>query len=778
MSAVRTFSRHSWYAACADCAILSGGDDMSTRTPRRLRCAALIAAAFAAPAAAQTQLDRAEVIGTSPLPGQGIDRNLLPYDTQVVRRRQLDAANGDNLTDVLSRRQPGFQMNEIQGSPFQPDLTFRGFRASGLIGASQGLSVYLDGVRINEPFGDVVNWDLLPEFSVESVTLVPGANPAFGLNTIGGAISFTTLSGQSAPGLRVDAGFGSFGRKRLDASYGRSSDAGWHQYAGITLFDEDGWRDESKGDLAQALVKLGRDSGATQWNVGVLAGRSTLIGNGLVPAYTIEDGVRTPDLYASRREAIYTHPDKTRNELLQVAFNASHRVDEATLVDALVYLRSTRRTTVNGDTSDDFDPAEPDENASLNGSRTRQDGGGIAAALSKTLGTHRLQFGATLDASKVRFRQEEAEGSFDATRGVVGGDEEAELAAEVSGRSTALGVYVTDTWSVRPSTHLTATLRANHARVSNTLTSVDDDTGDIEQRPRESFRYNALNPALGVAQGLGNGITLFANVARNNRVPTVIELGCADPEEPCRLPAGLQSDPFLEQVRSTTLELGARGTTGGLRWSVSAYRTDNRDDILFGSVSLTGQLGYFRNFDKTRHAGIDAQVEASFGPVDVQAGYSHLRATYEAADTLRLGDRNVAVRPGTRIAGLPRHALKIGADWRVLAGLTLGGDVQAFSGRGTLGNEDGLAEDGDGETVDLGLPGHAVLNLRASWKPAASWELFARVNNVTGKRYETFGAVAGTVFDAQGNFTGDDSDAVFVAPGAPRSLFVGAKLRF
>ena len=111
------------------------------------------------------------------MPGQGIDRNLLPYDTQVMRRGQLDAASADNITDFLSRRLPGLQVNDIQGSPFQADLTFRGFRASGLIGASQGLSVYLDGVRINEPFGDVVNWDLIPEFSIAVAHAGAGREP-------------------------------------------------------------------------------------------------------------------------------------------------------------------------------------------------------------------------------------------------------------------------------------------------------------------------------------------------------------------------------------------------------------------------------------------------------------------------------------------------------------------------------------------------------------------------------------------------------------------------
>ena len=193
---------------------------------------------------------------------------------------------------------------------------------------------------------------------------------------------------------------------------------------------------------------------------------------------------------------------------------------------------------------------------------------------------------------------------------------------------------------------------------------------------------------------------------------------------------------------------------------------------------MTGQFGYFRNFPRTRHQGFDAQWETTWGALALQASYSFLDATYQAADTLRLGDRNVAVVPGTRIAGLPRHTLKLGADGQLGSAFTLGGDVQVVGRRGTLGNEDGLAEDGDGEAADLGLPGYAIVNLRASWKPAAGWELFARLNNVADRRYRSFGALAGTVFDAEGNFTGVERDAVFVAPGAPRSAFVGVRLRF
>ncbi|HEX5631735.1 MAG TPA: TonB-dependent receptor, partial [Gemmatimonadales bacterium] len=582
---------------------------------RRLRgaaraCAlALLAAPLGAAAqgASATALERVEVIGTSPLPGQGVDRNLLPYSTQTMRRGRIDQAEPDNLLDFMNRNLPGVQTSDVQGSPFQGDLTYRGYRASPLVGAAQGLSVYLDGVRVNEPFGDVVHWDMVPEFSIDTLTLVPGANPAFGLNTLGGAISITTATGLTAPGTRAEVSAGSFGRRRLDLGHGARHADGWHSYLAGSVFAEEGWRDESPGRLRHVLAKAGRHAGPTDWDLGLLAGRSRLVGNGLLPAYGLEEddaGIRrVPDLLASRREAVYTHPDITTNRLAQLTLNVRHALDDAgASVSALAYLRHARRNTVSGDEAEE---PEPGLDASFNTTATRQRSGGAAVSVAAGPGTHQWQVGATLDASRVRFEQLEQEGFFTPGRGVAAGEEGPELDARVAGRTLAVGVYATDVWQVAPRTHVTGTLRYNHARVENQLTSVDDETDEVRERAAETFRYDSVNPALGIAHRLAGGPTLFANVARNNRVPTVIELGCADPAEPCRLPAGLQADPFLEQVVSTTAEAGLRwAPASGLRASVAAYRTDNRDDIPFRSVSVSGQRGFFQNFPRTRHEGL------------------------------------------------------------------------------------------------------------------------------------------------------------------------------
>ncbi len=756
-------------------------------TWRAVSRAAAIVVAGSATVHAQAQTvppsQTVDIIGAAPLPGQGVDRAVLPYTTQVLRRGRIDEAQADNLTDLLQRGVPGLQVNEIQGSPFQADLTFRGFRASGLIGASQGLSVFLDGVRINEPFGDVVNWDLVPEFALDSVSLVPGANPAFGLNTLGGSIALTTARASQVPGLRLQASTGSFGRHRLDLSHGgRTGDL--EHVVTVGLFDEKGWRDESPGRLGTLSARLSRQTSMGDVSLSLLFGRSRLVGNGLVPQDTFdEDGVRTADLGRARPQAVYTHPDLTRNRLGQLALSWQHTLASGMQLEALAWTRHTQRDTVNGDEAEEFDSADPTApNAAFNRTATRQRAAGLSLGLSGRQGAHRWQAGASAERARVTYEQTEQEGNFSASRGVEPlAGEDPELSAAVRGTSRTLGAYVSDTWQLQPATHLTGTLRLNEARVSNTLTSVDDDTEEIRERPTESFRYRSLNPALGLVHRFDGGLAVFGNVARNTRVPTVIELGCADPAEPCRLPAGLQADPYLKQVRSTTVEAGLRwGSMTGTGGSITAYRTDNRDDIVFRAVSVTGQRGYFQNVERTRHQGVDAEWRWRSPMLDLAVMASHLDATYQFDGVLRMGERNVLIRPGTRIAGLPRQQLKLSADARVAPGWQVGADLQLVTRRGVAGNEDGFFENDEDEQADFSLPGYGVVNLRLSWKPASvkGLELTAKVNNLLDRRYASFGALAETVFDAAGRFTGDGTEALFVAPGAPRSLFVGLRYTY
>lgn len=770
---------------------------------RRARLASIVTAALlpawaqADPEPAQGEMARVEVIGIAPLPGLGIERALLPYPVQLVTGEALRRAGGDNLAELMARNLTGVNVNEVSGSPFQNDVTFRGFRASPVLGSAQGISVYLDGVRVNEAFGDVVNWDMLPEAAIGSVLLVPGANPLYGLNTLGGALAFTTKSGLSDPGGEAGVSFSDRGRRRADLAHGWRSEGGWHSFLGATWFDDAGWRDHSGGHLGNLLLKVGRSQRDTDWSLALLGARSRLRGNGLLP----------DRLYDDDRHAVYTHPDATRNRVGQGTLNITHRFSPDSELSATAYLRNSRRDTVNGDVSEDYDDYVEDcedgfghdgaaldasacgftraEGAALhpgvvNTTSTRQQGRGASAAFSTRRGDNRFDLGITYDYSTSAYAQFEQKAFISPAREVTSDpDEERALDASVIGSSRALGVYVAASHAWSPATQLTASARLNRARVDNTLTN------ERGLQPAERFTYTRLNPSLGFTHQLDSGATVFANVAQGNRVPTVIELGCADPDNPCRLPVGLQADPYLKQVIARTLEAGVRGRFEGGRYVVSLHRTGNRDDILF--LSAPSRQGYFSNFERTRHQGLDATLTRQFGRLGVRLAYSYLEAQYDADGELFTGARNVQIRRGTRLAGLPKHSGKLALDWRVHPRFDVGADLQGASSLLTQGNEDGLVEDAepgeDAERADWRVRGHVLVSLRASYRPAPGWELFVRVNNLFDRRYETFGAVAPDLFPHgrqlkphEGEV--DAAHARFVAPGAPRSAVAGLRYTF
>ncbi|MET0331538.1 MAG: TonB-dependent receptor [Dyella sp.] len=742
----------------------------------------------------------------APLPGMGIDPDHLPYLVQRIDYDRNRTDRAANLVGVLVNQVSGVNLNDVQGSPFQSDITFHGYRASPTLGAGQGVSVYLDGVRMNEPFGDIISWDVMPEAALQSLTVIPGANPVFGPNTLGGALVFTTKTGASAPGLDLDLSYGSYARKRVDLAYGVSDAQGWQLFVAGTWFDENGWREQSPGRLGNGFLSFGRDSADTRWDVQLLDANSHLIGNGLLPAsgYDEDTGEFSAGLYQRDRRAIYTAPDFTRNQVTQLATHVSHDFSEDTMLTALAYTRHSRRDTINGDISDDYQSyvencaegfaanGQPLDDgcgftaaqgaalptAVLNTTHTRQQGQGGGLNLSSRQGDHQWAMGVTFDRSTVRYSQYEQDAELDARRAVQADPAEpSDFFSGVNGHSRAWGSYATDTWALTPDTHLTGSLRWNDQQVTSTIAT------DQGGQPSERHVFRKLNPALGLTQRLGGGITLFAGAAQSNRAPTVIELGCADPAQPCRLPTGLQADPPLRQVVARSYQVGARWRgDGGWAAALELYRSDNRNDILFLRAPLS-QQGYFDNFARTRNQGADLTLSQQRKDFSWHVSYSLLQATYQANGELLAGERTIQAHPGMRIAGLPKHTAKLGADWQPWPRLSVGADLLVYSSSVTSGNEDGRIEDDNPLRQDWATPGYAIVNLRASYRPSEQVEWYLRVDNLFDRRYLTYAQIAeddlpdGQLIRPQ-VAPGEGSTAQFVAPGAPRLFTLGVRLHF
>ncbi|MGD9832867.1 MAG: TonB-dependent receptor plug domain-containing protein, partial [Piscinibacter sp.] len=363
--------------------------------------------------AGDAALPTVEVVGATPLPGLGIPKDQIPANVQTLGDRRLKQTQTLNLPDAMTTLMPSANVNEIQGNPYQMDVNYRGFTASPLLGTPQGLSVFQDGVRINEPFGDVVNWDLVPRGALASLTLMPGSNPMFGLNTLGGALTLQTKSGDTHPGTEIELQAGSFKRFSGELSHGRQLGENGHLFLSGSVFDEDGWRQYSPGQVRQLFVKGGAHVGDLSWSLSLTHADNDLIGNGPLPE----------TMLAQDRTQVYTRPDQTLTRMTMLTLNAIYDVSSSHQISATAYVRRARSATLNGDLNDDYDPPAVTESGVENRTKTSQRGTGLALQSTHRLGGQQLTVGASYDRARSNFEQTEAEGDLDATRAVVPTDD-------------------------------------------------------------------------------------------------------------------------------------------------------------------------------------------------------------------------------------------------------------------------------------------------------------------------------------------------------------------
>lgn len=280
-----------------------------------------------------------EIIANTPSVGKQIDRLKLTSNVQSATGEQMENTGALNLADFLQNNFTSVHLNDNQGNPFQMDLNFRGYSASPLLGTPQGLSVYVDGVRMNQPFGDIVQWDLIPNSAIKSLSLFAGSNPVFGMNTLGGALSITTKDGLSYQGSEVETSLGSYGRKSVEFEHGAQYENGLHTYLNFKDFLEQGWRDNSPSSVQQLFGKLGWHSRSTDIKLSLSTFASSLTGNGLQQQQLLEQN------YAS----VFTQPDQTQNKSSVLNLELEHSLDEHWSISGNTFIRHINSSTLNAD---------------------------------------------------------------------------------------------------------------------------------------------------------------------------------------------------------------------------------------------------------------------------------------------------------------------------------------------------------------------------------------------------------------------------------------------
>ena len=730
------------------------------------------------------------VIATTPLAGVEIPLDWLPSNARAFAGEQLASAHPRSVADFLARRAPSVHLNETQGNPLQPDLSFRGFTVSPLLGTPQGLAVYVDGVRVNDPFGDTVHWELLPESALASVELLPGAVPTFGLNALGGALVLRTRDGLSWQGTTAEVGGGSFGGRRVRVDHGgRVAELGW--YAAVDRFEDAGWRDDSASAVTRGFGKLSHAGDRGVWSLAWTQVSSQLSGNGLLPL----------SLLASRRSQVFTHPDRTWNRLSQAVLTGTVELHERANLAVSTYHRASRGRSLNGDLNDEFEDGPWDGLAALdsganNRTGTAQQATGVAVQWNgEHAAGHRWSIGTAYDAARIRFLQTAEIGELDISRGVVGGgDVVDENALRATTRSLAL--HAAGTLVLLPELQFTAAAHyhASRIRMRDLLVSVPPNLdGD--------HRYASWNPSLGMTWQPTAGVTVYASAGQSGRMPTPLELGCADPEHPCTLPNALAADPHLEQVRARTVEAGVRGEMDRWRWHAGVFRSVNRRDILF--VGTSTSAGYFTNFGRTRRQGLELSLARQWRAVAWQVQVSGLQATFrdgacllsadnstrgvDAACTAAGQDDEIRVNTGDRLPGTPAWLGNSTLEWKPSPRWSVAIDIQGASQQFARGNENnrhraGVALDAFGNERSFQgegrVPGYFTVGVQWMARISPDWSVSLRVANAFNRRYATASALAENPFDDAGRFL-PDSDAwrheTFVAPAAPRTFWLSLR---
>ncbi len=733
----------------------------------------------------------------------------MPANIQTIDQDEIGDRRALSLTDLLNQKLGSVSLNDVTTNPFQQDLQFRGFTASSLLGLPQGVAVYQNGVRINEPFGDTVQFDLIPGFAMETVQVIPGSNPVYGLNALGGALAVQMKNGFNSPGTQAEVYGGSFGRHTLIGQHGFQA-GNWGGYLGLANTSEEGWRDHSTSRLTQLFADLGYQN--KKWVLGTsfTYADTDLNGNGPAPMELLEVD----------RQAVFTFPDNTRNNLSFFQARGSHSLTEQLSLQGNAYYRSGRRRTLNGDEGE-FKVCEADSrplgapptslceetNGSaivglatgnfvttneaagdgvFNRTNTRASASGVSLEGAYTRNLLGLQnyflLGSALDFSNVDFGRNTEIGTLTPSRtvsptsifiGEFGLAPDDQFNVDLRSKNRFSAVYLSNTLSLTDRLHLTLAGRYNSARLElfdRLGTSLDG-----------NHRFGRFNPAIGASYQFSEQVTAYLSYGEANRFPTAAELGCANPQEPCRLPNAFISDPPLDQVASRSIEAGGWGEllrSGDrvVEWSATAFGSRNSEDIIFVASPLLIGSGFFQNAGKTQRLGTEMGLSGQTSRTAWYANYSLISATFESRlilpsnsriNSAANADGELIVEPGDRLPGIPLHSAKLGLSYTLLGSWTIAIESILSSSRFFLGDQGNDQEP---------IAGYGILNLRSSLPVNDHFEIFVTVNNLLNHRYETFGVLAQLELDlveAPGI-----EDPRFVGPGAPRGIWGGLSVRF
>jgi iron complex outermembrane receptor protein len=755
----------------------------------------------ATPSAEETApvtLPPVEVVGATPLLGSGVDRDKVPAQTHVLTDQDISRNGYPQALRALNEDVPGVTLDAAAGNPFQPNLLYHGFLASPLQGNPQGLAVYLNGARFNQPFGDTVNWDLIPDLAIDRMDLV-GSNPVFGLNALGGALSVRMKNGFTYQGGELDLLGGSFGHYQGNLQYGVQS-GNVAAYFAATGLHEGGWRDLQSSNLGNLYGDLGWRGDRGEAHINVTAAQTRLNGPGTSPV----------ELLAVAPSAQFTAPNLITNQYAQVNLTGSYNINDTTSLQGLAYYTYLSQKVYNGNVTD-VSPCDGPDQAGflcvsndvfatdragnpipdfLNGGpyseldqqSTNTNGYGASLQVNnhdELFGHHnQLIAGFSFDGAQTIFGASSQIGGISLADRVFAGpgitidQADGSIAPVRVGVSDAYyGVFFTDTFDFTSQLSGNVAGRFNYAQI--------DLSDQLGSALTGNHYYSRFNPAGGLSYKILPGLTAYASYADANRAPTPAELTCSSAASPCSLANFFVGDPNLQQVVSHTIEAGLRsqfqpfeGAT--LSSSIAFYRSTLDNDILFVNSPIQGRA-FFQNVGTTLRQGVDVGAQLKTDRLLAWIAYSFISATFQTGFTESSQNNpgadangNIQVKPGNHLPGIPANLGKLGIDYKVTDAWKVGGTGIAAAGQYLFGDEANLT---------LKTQPYFVLNLHTSYQMTKNLQFFGLIENAFNTKYYTFGTFSPTssVFIAQA--PGATNPRSY-SPGAPIAGTVGIRLIF
>jgi outer membrane receptor protein involved in Fe transport len=648
-------------------------------------------------------------------------------------------------------RLPGVSLFDDQGSRAQPSLDLRGFTLSPVVGVPQGVSVFLDGVRVNEPDAQQVHFDLLPMEAVERAELVRGPAALFGKNTLAGALSLTTKRGEATPVLDAAAEVGPYAYRggRVTASGVRRGFDGFLLLRGSS---EDGYRVDTPARTASAFATVGRRGDAGDVALSVLLARDRIGQAGSLP----ESWLR-----ASPR-ANYTVGDYFLPDLTHVALRGEHAVgggDARLRGNVFARRNATEQFNVN--------VGAPSTRAFVT-SVSRGGTAELSLPLSIPTRTRALPLGLTvggeLARSDVGYRVFDERSVYADT---LPADCDARgLCENARVNETDAALYAQGTLSLLDALSVTAAARYDYVRVPFRDLTAPENGG--------TNTFTRVSPRVGVNVELPGDVRGFAAVSGGFRAPAALELACARESAPCPLPFSLGDDPPLAPVTLLDAEAGADWQPRrGVSLEGNVYRADVRNEIVF--AASRNAAGYFQNVARTRRQGVELSATAALGGgARAAVSYTYTDASYRT--TVRLAsalDDADSARAGDRFPLVPAHRATASV------GLTRAVRSTLLDGELSLRAASSQFLRGDEANDHRPIPGYAVAALRLAVE-RPRWSLAANVTNLFDRRYATFGVYGQNPL---GTYPGRYDPAAaspverFLTPGYPRAVTVTVGVR-